>query len=154
MCHEIWGILGWRGETVRVLQPADPAHNVTQCLHQDDCCQRRCTSERQCGPGEGPCLSSSECLTGGSYYICSDTCVDRSHYPLDMYPALAQIYGYASGCLIHGSKASSEQSEHVSCVPGDLCCRRRCTPLTKCGHDTYGCQTDEVGLSLRAIKKI
>ena len=45
----------------------------------------------------GPCLSSSECETGGSYYICANECVDRSHFPLDMYPTLAQIYGYQSG---------------------------------------------------------
>ena len=31
---------------------------------------------------------------------------------------------------------------------GDLCCRRRCTPVSKCGHDTYGCETDEVSRSL------
>ena len=46
----------------------------------------------------GPCLSSSECETAGGYYICSNECVDRLHYPLDQYPSLAQIYGYQSGC--------------------------------------------------------
>ena len=45
----------------------------------------------------GPCVSSSECETGGGYYICSNECVDRLHYPLDQYPTLAQIYGYQSG---------------------------------------------------------
>ena len=45
----------------------------------------------------GPCLSSSECETAGGYYICSNECVDRLHYPLDQYPSLAQIYGYQSG---------------------------------------------------------
>ena len=50
-----------------------------------------------CHHTPGPCLSSSECQTGGHYYICSNECVDRTHYPLDMYPTLAQIYGYQSG---------------------------------------------------------
>ena len=27
-------------------------------------------------------------------------------------------------------------------LTGDRCCRRRCTPLTKCDHDTLGCFND------------
>ena len=31
---------------------------------------------------------------------------------------------------------------YISIVPGHTCCRRRCTPLTKCGDGVYGCETD------------
>ena len=32
----------------------------------------------------------------------------------------------------------------IVCLPGDLCCQRRCTPESRCGHDTFGCETDQV----------
>ena len=62
----------------------------------DDCCHKRCASDRPCGPGDGPCVSDSECQTSGGYYICSTACTDRTYYPLSLYPRLAEIYGYTS----------------------------------------------------------
>ena len=40
----------------------------------------------------------------------------------DKFPRLASVYGYQAG---------------------DRCCRRRCTPLSRCGHNQYGCQDNQ-----------
>ena len=42
---------------------------------------------------------------------------DRSYFPLADFPKAAEIYGYSSS---------------------DLCCRRKCYPQAKCGHDQIG----------------
>ena len=42
---------------------------------------------------------------------------DRSYYPLEDFPRAAEIFGYGSY---------------------DQCCRRRCYPQAKCGHDQIG----------------
>ena len=88
----------------------------------DDCCQKKCTGDRQCGPYQGPCTSDSDCLTSGHYYGCWTSCTDRTHFPLSQHPHLAEIYGFSSA---------------------EKCCRRRCTPHSRCGHGSYGCETDE-----------
>ena len=37
----------------------------------------RCTADRPCVHGEGPCLSNAECATQGHYYFCGgQDCVD------------------------------------------------------------------------------
>ena len=84
--------------------------------------QTACSPDRGCGHGEGPCTSNSDCLTAGHYYECSTNCVDRTHFPLSTFPHLAEIRGYEAGTK---------------------CCRRRCTPQARCGHDTFGCDTNQ-----------
>ena len=121
----------------------------------DDCCQARCTPDRQCEQGWGPCTDSTQCQgSENGYNVCANTCLganirhsstqmyscyfdmveftsalnfflrclmfdltDRSYYPLDAFPRAAEIFGYSST---------------------DLCCRRRCYPQAKCGHDQIG----------------
>ena len=41
----------------------------------------RCTADRPCVHGEGPCLSNSECATQGHYYFCGgQDCVDTGEF--------------------------------------------------------------------------
>ena len=65
--------------------------------HTDDCCERRCSADRPCDQGQGPCYSNSDCLTAGTYLVCSKQCINRFVYPLDKFPKTASIYGFASG---------------------------------------------------------
>ena len=88
---------------------------------EDDCCERKCSSAKPCPPYQGPCFTDWDCETSGHYYGCWTSCTDRSHFPLSDHPHLAEVYGFASWTQ---------------------CCRRRCTPLTRCGHGEYGCETD------------
>ena len=42
----------------------------------DDCCQKRCSSDRPCGQGWGPCSDNSHCQgSQNGYNICSDKCL-------------------------------------------------------------------------------
>ena len=80
---------------------------------QDDCCERRCTSERPCPQAWGPCLSHSECQdSSNGFTICGSPCLDRDFFALSEFPTAAALHGFSSS---------------------DNCCRRRCYPQTPCG---------------------
>ena len=43
---------------------------------EDDCCQERCSSDRQCEQGWGPCTDSTQCKgSENGYNICSNYCL-------------------------------------------------------------------------------
>ena len=88
----------------------------------DDCCEKPCTPDRPCSQGQGVCNADNECESSGSFYSCAQSCTNRNFFPLDLYPTLAQIYGYTDT---------------------DKCCLRKCVPYAKCGHNAVGCESNQ-----------
>ena len=75
--------------------------------------------------------------------MCATDCIDRTHFPLDTHPHLSSIYGYKVSMMIVMIMMVMIMMMMIMMQSGDKCCRRRCPPHTKCGHNIYGCQTDE-----------
>ena len=69
---------------VRSSPSSSPLSSLTPSYYQsggywddsDDCCQTRCSSDRQCLQGWGPCTSSSHCEgSENGYNVCDKTCL-------------------------------------------------------------------------------
>merc|ERR1719500_2650588 len=96
----------------------------------DDCCRPRCTLERPCGQGEGPCIQGQHqsCQAPGNApgringgIRCSARCTDRQFFPVERFPNNSASQG----------------------LDGDIrCCRRECYPTTPCEHAEWGCEVN------------
>ena len=64
---------------------------------EDDCCQKKCAPDRPCLHGQGPCNSSLDCVSGGSFHVCASSCLNRDIFPLAEHPTLAESYGFVLG---------------------------------------------------------
>ena len=95
---------------------------------EDDCCQPRCSNQRPCGQGEGPCVPGhhSMCKAAGNPpgegMVCSDHCLHRTWFPVQRFPNNSESQGY-------------DWTES-----GHSCCRRRCYDHSPCGHGEWGCE--------------
>jgi len=92
----------------------------------DDCCRPRCSYERPCGQGEGPCASNdhSQCQAPGNEagssggMLCDVECTNRSWFQVERFPNNSESQGYTS----------------------HRCCRRRCADHSPCADGEWGCE--------------
>jgi hypothetical protein len=57
----------------------------------DKCCKNRCTNTNPCSIGQGHCEVDSDC-TNPTVMTCKpNSCLDRSYFPLESFPANTNI---------------------------------------------------------------
>ena len=99
---------------------------------EDDCCQPRCSTQRPCGQGEGPCVSGQHSMcqaagnppgeAGGMVCRWADHCLHRTWFPIQRFPNNSESHGY-----------DWNHQDHT-------CCRRNCYEHNPCGHGKWGCE--------------
>ena len=91
---------------------------------EDRCCEERCSEDKPCTHGEGPCDPFyNHCQSPGFHTCGSNTCLNRIIFPVHKFPNLSESQGFTSS---------------------DNCCHRRCVAgYHLCGQDEQGCAHDE-----------
>ena len=88
----------------------------------DDCCERRCTTDHPCKEGDGHCESDSECQNPGWLKCGDNRCLDQTYFPRNIFTNNTETYQYTSA---------------------DNCCYRVCNPRYHlCGNNEVGCLTN------------
>ena len=89
---------------------------------EDDCCERRCTSEHPCKEGGGHCVYDSDCENSGWLLCGNDRCLDKTYFPRNVFINNSETYFSSS----------------------DNCCYRRCNKAYYlCGQNEVGCLGDD-----------
>ena len=92
---------------------------------EDDCCEKRCTTEHPCDEGGGHCDSDSECKHSGQGWLkCGDNnCLNTTFFPRHIFPGNSETFDFKSD---------------------DNCCYKPCNKRYHlCGQNEVGCQDNE-----------